>query len=283
MICANKPTYDSMIPPKPRVALPLVGLTTLSLLTLLHAAEIVGHRGASHDAPENTLTAMNLAWRQKADGIETDIHLSKDGHIVVLHDPDTKRVAGVELRADSSNWELLRTLDVGRWKGVEWAGEKIPTLDSIIATIPEEKFILIEMKSGPEVLPALEKVINASGGKADRIRLISFDFRTCGEAKIRFPDHEIYWLSHYERSKFTGQYPDVNSLIDKAKAAKLDGLSLNQGFPINADFLRKIHQAGLRCHVWTVDDPQTARKLVQAGVDGIITNRPEYLRTELER
>lgn len=265
------------------IALPCAMLIALSVAAPVHAAEIIGHRGASHDAPENTLAAMNLAWRQKADGIETDIHLSKDGNVVVMHDPDTKRVAEANFRVAFSDWNQLKNLDVGRWKGKEWEGEKIPTLDSVISTIPDGNFILIEIKSGPEVLPALQKVINASGDKAGRIRIISFDHQTCREARNRYPEHEIYWLAHYKRDKSTGGYPDINSLIGKAKAAKLDGLGLNREFPIDADFVRKIHAAGLRCHVWTVDDPQTARKLVHAGVDGVITNRPGYLREQLER
>lgn len=272
-----------MISSKKRFILPAAGLMALSFTVSVHAAEIIGHRGASHDAPENTLAAMNLAWRQKADGIETDIQLSKDGHVVVMHDPETKRVAGVNFRVAAAEWELLKNLDVGRWKGNEWAGEKIPTLDSIISSMPEGKFILIEIKSGPEVLPALEKIINASCGTADRIRIISFDYQTCRDAKNRFDDREIYWLAHYKRDKATGRYPDINALIGKAKAAKLEGLCLNSGFPIDAEFVSKIHAAGLRCHVWTVDDPKTARNLVQAGVDGIITNRPECLREQLER
>src|SRR4051812_8609351 len=100
------------------------------------AVEIVGHRGASHDAPENSLTSMKLAWKQNADGIETDIHLSKDGHIVVMHDYDTKRIGGVDKKIVESTWDEMKDIDIGRWKGAQFTGEKIPTIDSFFATIP---------------------------------------------------------------------------------------------------------------------------------------------------
>src|SRR5262245_52466901 len=110
------------------------------------ALEIVGHRGASYDAPENSLSAMKLAWVQDADGIETDIHLSKDNHIVVMHDYDTKRIGGVDKKIVDQNWDELQKLEIGAWKDPKYAGEKMPTLDSFLATIPNGKCIFIEIK-----------------------------------------------------------------------------------------------------------------------------------------
>lgn len=247
----------------------------------LAAVEIVAHRGASHDAPENTLAAMKLAWTQRADGIETDLHLSRDGHIVVLHDADTLRVSGISNRVAQSTWAELKDLDVGRWKGPAWAGEKIPTLDAILATIPDDKFILIEIKVRAEILPALEKALRASGKKPAQLRLITFNYETARVAKERFPAHEVYWLASYKKDAATGRFPELDALIAQARAARLDGLDLDYKFPIDGAFVKKVHDAGLKLHVWTVDDPQTARTLRDAGVDGITTNRPEFLRQML--
>ncbi|MDP6721144.1 MAG: glycerophosphodiester phosphodiesterase family protein, partial [Pirellulaceae bacterium] len=108
------------------------------LLTLLVTSDgargqlIVAHRGASYDAPENTLAAFRLAWRQGADGIEGDFYLTKDGQIVCIHDADTKRTAGVSRQVAKSTLAELRELDVGRWKDEEFAGERMPTLQQVL-------------------------------------------------------------------------------------------------------------------------------------------------------
>src|SRR5439155_19827959 len=101
--------------------------------------EIIAHRGASWDAPENTVAAINLAWKQKADASEFDVFLSKDGKIIVIHDKDTKRVAGVDKQVIDQTFDELRQLDVGKWKGPNFAGEKIPTLAEMLATVPKGK------------------------------------------------------------------------------------------------------------------------------------------------
>src|SRR5580704_14008797 len=88
----------------------------------------VAHRGASFDAPENTLAAVNLAWRQRADAVEIDVHLSRDGQLVVIHDYNTRRTTGVNRLVARQTLAELRALDAGRWKGLEWLDETIPTL-----------------------------------------------------------------------------------------------------------------------------------------------------------
>src|SRR5688572_19130995 len=94
--------------------------------------EFIGHRGASFDAPENTVAAIKLAWEQKADGAEFDVYLTKDGKVAVIHDATTKRTAGADLKVAGSTLTELRALDVGRWKGEKFTGEKIPTLDEML-------------------------------------------------------------------------------------------------------------------------------------------------------
>src|SRR5262245_4724666 len=107
-------------------------LTFVSMLSAAPKVEIVAHRGASYDAPENTLASLKLAWEQKADASEFDVFLSKDGKIVVIHDADTKRTAGVDKKVVSQTLDELRALDVGSWKNAKFKGEKIPTLDEML-------------------------------------------------------------------------------------------------------------------------------------------------------
>ena len=125
---------------------PMKTLSCLSLLASLllsganlFAVEIIAHRGASYDAPENTLASMRLGWEQKADSNELDVYLSKDGQIVLLHDATTKRTAGKDKPVIEQTVEELRTLDAGSWKGTQWAGEKIPTLAETLQILPEGK------------------------------------------------------------------------------------------------------------------------------------------------
>jgi len=239
--------------------------------------EIIAHRGASFEAPENSLSAMKLAWQQGADGIETDIHLSRDGHIVVIHDFDTKRVTGVQLRVAASTWEQLKNLDIGRRKHARWAGETIPTLDAVLATIPEGKSIFVEIKVDDRILPMLEKTMAASGKSPAQIRILTFDLATARKAKRRFAQHQVYWLVGYGDDEATGRPPEVEEIIKLAKSAKIDGLDLDSRFPVDKTFVQKIHAAGLQAHVWTVDDPKLAAGLETSGVDSITTNRPDLL------
>jgi len=225
---------------------------------------------------------MKLAWKQGADGIEVDIHLSKDGHIVVMHDFDTKRLGGVTNKVVTRTWDELKETDVGQWKGQAWTGEKIPTLDSILAMVPDGKCVLIEIKVHAEILPALAEAMKASGKKPEQLRIITFHYDTAKAAKERFPKHEVYWLSS-AKDKKTDKLPDIDELVRQAKDAGLDGLDLEWKFPIDAAFVKKIHDAGLKLHAWTVDDPEIASALAAAGVDGITTNRPEFLRAQLKK
>ena len=104
--------------------------------SLANAQNIVAHRGASYDAPENTVAAMELAFEQGADGVEADFYLSSDGEIVCIHDGDTKRTAGVKHVIVETPFAELRKLDVGAWKNEKYRGEKIPTFAEIAETIP---------------------------------------------------------------------------------------------------------------------------------------------------
>src|SRR5882757_4224835 len=107
---------------------------------------IIAHRGASFEAPENTLAAYRLAWQQNADGAEGDFQLTRDGRIVCIHDLTTGRTADANRVVAQSTFEELRRLDVGMWKHPRFAGERIPTLDEILALLPAGNLFFIEIK-----------------------------------------------------------------------------------------------------------------------------------------
>ena len=242
------------------------------------ALEFVAHRGASHDAPENTLAAFRLGWQQ-TDACELDIHQTKDGQIIVLHDADTKRTTGVAKKVADSTFAELRQLDAGQWKDARWAGEKIPTLAEVLALQPEGKRLFIEIKCGAGVLPELKRVLEAAHKRPGQIVLISFKLATMQQAKKLLPGLPALWI--VSGGKQGTPPPKLPDLLAKARAAGLDGLDLDYRLPMDAGFVQAMAAAKLQLYTWTVDNPTVARKLVAAGVKGITTNRPQGLREQL--
>lgn len=151
-------------------------------------------------------------------------------------------------------------------------------LSEVLELIPDGKRLFIEIKCGPEILPELANVLKKSGKKPEQTVIIGFGYDTMKAAKEKFPNLEVNWLVSPDKNKVA---PPVEELIAKSKEAKLDGLDLNQGFPINKQFVEKVHGAGLKLYTWTVDDPAVAKAEADAGVDGITTNRPGRLREQL--
>ena len=242
--------------------------------------EIIAHRGASYLAPENTVASANLAWDKQADAVEVDVYLSQDGRIVVIHDKTTKRTGGVELEVAKSTAGRLRQLDVGSFKSEAYAGERIPLLEEVIATVPPKRQLFVEIKCAADVLAPLEKTIDASG-KRDQIVIIAFDQDTIKAAKKQMPDIPAYWLVGTRKDKETEEWiPHSASLIDELVGTEVDGLNVHWA-GVTKEFAQAVRSAGLGLYVWTVDDPAEATRLVKLGVQGITTNRPGWLRGQL--
>jgi glycerophosphoryl diester phosphodiesterase len=244
--------------------------------------EIIAHRGASFDAPENTLAAFQLAFEQKADAIELDVHLSRDGRIVVIHDFTTHRLAGVDKAVREQDLGDLKLLDFGGWKDARWRGERIPTLREALQTVPPGKRVFIEIKCGAEIIPELERVIGASGLSTKQVVIIGFDYDTICKAKKWMPQIECAWLISF---KPDARHPDpkvlTEELIERARCGGLDGLDLAHTGPITAEFMERAHAASLKIYVWTIDDVAVARRMIDLGVNGVATNRPGSLREQL--
>jgi len=248
----------------------------------LSAPEIIAHRGASHDAPENTAAAFSLAWDQGADACELDVRLTKDGRAVVIHDATTGRTTSENKRVSSQVIESLQMLDAGAWKGARWKGERIPTLGEALETVPDGRRLFIEIKCGAEVLPRIGRALETSGKCARQIAIIGFNFATMRRAREHSPDSAIYWIAS-PKAWSRGGRPSVDTLIAKAKSARFDGLDLDCRFAIDREFVSRVKSAGLKLFVWTVNDAGTARRMAAAGVDGIATNRPLWLREQLAK
>lgn len=244
-------------------------------------AEIVAHRGASKDAPENTLASMRLAYEQGADGVECDIYRTADGKIAVIHDVSTKRTTGTEGNVEKMTLAEVQALDAGSWMNRKFAGEKIPSLEELFSVVPDGKSVFVELKGGEELVSPLKETVARAKKKNEQIVFISFNYGALKAVKKEFPQNLALLLASYSKDKEGKPKLTLEDAIKKAKDANLDGLSLSSGWPIDADFVKKIHDAGMKLSVWTVNDAELAKKLVAAGADVICTDKPGFLRDAL--
>jgi glycerophosphoryl diester phosphodiesterase len=260
----------------------LILISVTFLTQTAFAVEWVAHRGASHDAPDNTLAAFRLAWQKNADAIEGDFHLTKDKKIVCLHDRNTKRIAGVALSVADSTLAELRTLDVGSRKGPQFSKERIPTLGEVLATVPAGKKVLIEVKCGPEIVPYLKKELADAKFPTDQTVVIAFNSQVISAVKKEIPQVKALWLTGYKKHKITQKWsPTLAEILTTLKSINADGLDSHAHPLVDADFVKAFRKAGYEFHVWTVNTPDNARRMMDLGVDSITTNRPEFLRQEL--
>lgn len=261
--------------------------------------KIVGHRGASDDAPENTLESLHLAWEQGAYGAECDITRTRDGKLVLMHDDSTGRTAlkGVDLLVERTDWKDLKKLDVGSWKGKKWKGVKIPLLEDVLRAIPACKHLFVEIKSGaanrgadPRVLNDLENLIRKEKLAPEKITFISFDHDFLHRLKKRLPRYHVYYLTTY--LKFTGTWPEVRNegelekYIQAALANGIDGLDLESSSVITGEWVKKIHDQGLKVAIWSYSQDDTlenALRYQEMGVDFLTTNTPARILSGLDR
>ena len=243
-----------------------------------HAQDIVAHRGASHMAPENTLAAFHLAWKEGADAIEGDFRLTKDGHIVCVHDEDFKRTANLPRRVQTLTLAEVQKLDAGSWKGPQFKGELVPTLDDVLAIVPKDKRLFLEIKCGPEIIPALKK----SALKPDQVVFICFSKDVIAQCRQHFPDFKAHWLTSYTEDILGRVEPSSKDVFNTLAETKSSGLDINANTDrVTAGVVKQLREGGYEFHCWTVDDVATAKHFRQLGVDSITTNRPGWLRTQL--
>ena len=251
------------------------------MVDLVIAFLIVAHRGASADAPENTLPAFELAWKQGADGIEGDFRLTKDGHIVCIHNADTDKYASKNLVVAQSTLAGLQALDVGSWKDKKYKDTRIPTLTQVLATIPDGKKIFIEVKIGPEMVAPLTEALATNPIKLEQVVVIAFDTDFVTSWKKANPKCETNLIISHDRRRWWLS-PSADRTLALLKTTGADGLSTNTHRAVNKKFVKRLQKAGYPHHVWTVDDIKTARRFASNGTQSITTNQPANLRKAFE-
>jgi len=269
-----------------RIILSIILLCLISTCPIAaHAQFIVAHRGASHDAPENTLAAFELAWEKHADAIEADFFVTKDKQIVCIHDKTTKRVSPQhrELVVAETTASELRKLDVGSWKHPRFAAERIPTFAEVIATVPEGKQIFVEIKCGAEILPLLKPKLDASDLKAEQVVIICFNENVVAECRKMMPQYKANWLTGYEEIANTGNWkPTRADVLNTLASSAATGLGTNGNLEVlDQPFVGAIEAAGFEFHVWTVNDADQARIFKSLGVRSVTTDRPAFIRNAI--
>lgn len=240
--------------------------------------EIIAHRGASKLRPENTLPAFKLALEQNADGIEGDFHLTKDHQIVCLHDSATDRVAHVHKVVKDSTLAELKKLDVGAWFNQDWLGVQIPTLREILAILPPDKKLFMEIKCGTEIIPSLLSILQNYPLTGKQLVILSFQPQVLTAIKNSIPPLKTLLLSNLKLSQQTHQLsPSPEEILNILASIPADGFSSSIPELLDKIFIQKIQQAGYEYHLWTVDDLKIAQKFSQIGVNSLTTNRPDLL------
>ncbi len=241
---------------------------------------IIAHRGESADAPENTMAAFRLAWERGAEAFELDVHLTADGRLAVCHDATTLRTTGVDLRIAERRMEELARLDAGSWRGARWAGEPIPCLEQVFAEMPERCLCFVEVKSGPEAVPALARLLSAMADAERRVRIISFRPDVLDACRRLLPGVPTMLLSGFRRDG-DAWTPTAAELLRQAEAVDAVALSVAADGPVDSAWVAEANAQGMPVLIWTIDDPEAARRAVEAGVECITSNRAAWLREQL--
>jgi len=219
---------------------------------------IIGHRGASAFAPENTVAAFGLAAEQGAHGVELDVRLSADGNVVVMHDATVERTTNGAGRVSRLSSAQLRALDAGM-------GQPVPTLDDVFQAFGPGLLYNVELKDYGLWGKGLE------GAVADRIDayhlhsqvvVSSFDLLALRRARDRLSATTMTGML-WMRGPRVLRHLLLNTPADHPHHLLVD-----------EEYMAWARSRNLRVHVWTVDDPHEARRLAKLGVHALITNRP---------
>ena len=229
---------------------------------------VIAHRGASGTAPENTLAAFRRAVELGARFIETDLHLSRDGEIVAIHDPTLDRTTNGHGPVMAHSLKELRDLDAGSWFAPEFAKEKLPTLDEILSfagTADVNLYLEIKSQSGYGIERAL---VSALRGRAEAMRVVVFSF----------DPHALELVRRLDRVTMTGLLWDDDPAEAVERAMHIGARQIApRGDRISRELVAEAHTNGLQVVTWTINEPALIRALASAGVDGIMSDYPDRI------
>lgn len=273
----------SRLPWSKRKALVAAPLRVPGLLTGKRAL-VIGHRGYSAFAPENTLPAFQLALEAGVDLVELDFRQSADGQLVVFHDPDLDRTTdarlrwgGKRIRVETKTAAEIRTLDAGQWFDRKFAGTPVPLLSEALDVIQPNGIALLERKSG-DVATTAHLLENKR--LVGRVIVQSFDWSFLKALHQRLPQQPLGALGPLTGLPGVKKAPGVFGQLTSRwlRALRQTGASVvvwNK--QVSKTAVRQAHEQGLRVWVYTINRPELAQKLLDIGVDGLITNNPALI------
>jgi glycerophosphoryl diester phosphodiesterase len=233
---------------------------------------VIGHRGFSAAAPENTLASFKKAMEVGVDMIELDVHLSKDGQVVVIHDDTLNRTTNGKGKVVSYTLDELKQLDAGSWFGSQFSGERIPTLKEVLELTRGQVLLYVELKGGDLGQYTLEDLADRSlqevekAGMLRQVLFASFDLSAIERIREKNPGIPVALI--YSRSWSSPQEVIGGRPIP---ALSFRGTVLTQ---TNAS---KARQQGIKVLVWTLNTEEHMEHFLKIGVDGIITDYPDRL------
>ena len=235
---------------------------------------IFAHRGASGDAPENTLAAFKLGLEQGCDGFELDVHLSQDGGIVVIHDGTIDRTTDGTGVVHEMTVDQLKSYDAGSWFDDKYKGEQIPLLEEVFDLAPEHITINVEIKGSynQKLEPALVELLKRKN-RLDSVVVSSFDWKCLQFIKELEPRIKIgllynIRLAHHEK-------------LPAAAGVEVFSLHPQDALFESKDMIR-VHAEGYAVYGWTINNEAKMKRALENGMDGIITNYPGVLRSILQ-
>lgn len=231
---------------------------------------ILGHRGAMGHAPENTMASFRLGRELGADMIELDVHLSRDRVPVVIHDENLARTTNGKGDVNELTLAQLQRLDAGSRHSPEFAGERIPSLDEVLAWAKGKIPVNIEIKNGPRFYRGIERLVLeavARHGALDEVVVSSFDHLCLQAIKKMEPRIRTGIL-------YSSRFWDP---VGYARRLGADAFHPRWNY-VTAEFVREAHEAGLAVNSWVANSPALMETLIELGVDMIGTNYPDRLK-----
>lgn len=226
---------------------------------------VVAHRGASGYMPENTFASFDKAVAMGADMIELDVHPTRDGHLVVMHDETVDRTTGGHGRISSMSLDEVRTLDAAA-KSPGGLHERVPTLAEVLERYADRATLTIEVKHGSSVYPGIESRVTEelrAHGATDKVELISFDFECLRNIRRASPHVHtgfIFVGNMASSAEFVGRDAD-------ALHGRWDFVAPSQ--------IERAKSLGYPCYLWTVNTDEEIERALRLSPDGIVSNFPD--------
>ncbi len=250
--------------------------------TVLNKLIVTGHRGAAGLAPENTLAAISAGLKQGVQRIEIDVRQTKDGQVICIHDASIDRTTDGKGLVKDMTFNEITKYSAGVKFSKAFKDEKIPLLEQALQLIDSNATLLIEIKDGNEIYPGIEqKVVDLVNKYKDKSPAIIHSFNDSVLFRIHKMDSSI--ILH---KLLIADFPFLQLLTDGSlKITNLEYYSFVTEFSIYYQFATKrfinhVHKLNKKVNVWTVNDKATMGRLINMGVDGVITNFPNYLRRD---